>query len=102
MANASILGDIGSACPRRPPAPVVSGSSSVLINGTPVTLLGSPIANGSVVVAGSSSVLIEGQPASRVGDSTSCGVILGAGSSNVLIGWIIFKNICWPIQECVI
>lgn len=86
MANVSLLGDTGDACPLTSPAPVVSGSGTVLIEGVPCTLVGSQIANGSVVVGGSGSVLVEGQPIARVGDPTSCGSILGSGASTVLAG----------------
>jgi uncharacterized Zn-binding protein involved in type VI secretion len=84
MPNVSILGDTGDACPNTSPAPIVSGSGTVLVEGTPCTLVGSPIANGSVVVGGSGSVLVEGQPLVRVGDPTSCGSIIGSGASTVI------------------
>lgn len=42
--------------------------------------------SGRTVTSGSSSVFINGQPVSRIGDSISCGAVIAQGSGNVFVG----------------
>lgn len=65
------------------------GATKVLINNLPATLLGDlVICSGppAQIISGSSSVFIEGKPAVRMGDFTNHGGQLIMGSTNVFIG----------------
>ncbi len=73
------------------------GSSTVLTNGIPTSLIGdrvsahppcpdSPSHCAAVVAQGSGTVLAEGRPVVYVGATDSCGHARATGSSNVLVG----------------
>lgn len=76
-----------------PDALIVSGSTTVLINGLPAATLLSNVSphvrfkrvHVPVVCKGSSRTMINNLPAARFADLVSCGGLICAGSSNVLI-----------------
>lgn len=77
-----------------PPKPIVSGASTVFINGVPAARQGDatsvhclgPICHSGAIAAGSSTVFVEGKPAARTGDPDCCGDTMGPGSGNVICG----------------
>lgn len=78
------------------PGVVITGFTSVLINGWPAARVTDkhvcvmpPTAGPhppSTIIKGSTSVFIGRQPAARVGDLTGCGASITTGSPNVSIG----------------
>lgn len=71
---------------------IISGASTVFINGQPAAISGGSIATcaathaAASVCSGSGQVFIEGFPAARAGDVTGCGAVIASGSGNVFIG----------------
>lgn len=66
------------------------GESSVLVNGSPISLIGDSVAShgdsphsSATIVSGSSTVKAGGVGVVRVGDSASCGHTVSGGSSDV-------------------
>ena len=66
------------------------GESTVLVNGSPVSLIGDAVAShgtsphdSATIVSGSSTVRAGGVGVVRVGDSASCGDTVSGGSGNV-------------------
>ncbi len=69
--------------------PITQGSPDVFINDKPVARIGDICTcNGGpdTIVTGNSTVLINGLPIACVGDQTSHGAVIISGSSNVIIG----------------
>lgn len=65
------------------------GVPTVLICGLPASVLGDSctcVGTPDTIISGSSTVMINGKPAARVGDKTAHGGIIVAGSINVIIG----------------
>ncbi len=71
---------------------IMSGASTVFINGFPAAAVVISLASCSLshgvapVVTGSGTVFIEGVAAARVGDITGCGGVICMGAGNVFIG----------------
>lgn len=71
---------------------IITGASSVMINGTPCARIGSIISphpdkhNAQVIITGSSSILVEGIPAATMNSLGSCGHSVSTGSGNVMGG----------------
>lgn len=65
---------------------IVSGESSVLINGQAAATIGSSTACGASIVSGSGTVTINGKPAAVIGSATSHGGVITSASGDVLIG----------------
>ncbi len=93
MAQGALVGDMGSGHDGYPATAIISGSSTVKIDGKAVARQGDALAphdkpkhpsHPRVIKEGSSTVNIEGLPAARVGDGVSCGgVIVGGSSVNI-------------------
>jgi len=93
MANGALVGDLGSEHDGFPPTPIISGASTVKIDGRAVARKGDPLEphdkpknppHPRSVSEGSNSVMIEGKPAARVGDAISFGgVIIGGSTVNI-------------------
>ncbi|WP_298776030.1 type VI secretion system PAAR protein [uncultured Shewanella sp.] len=93
MGNAVKVGDIGSAHDGYFPTPVVSGSGTVIGDGSPLARVGDPLLphikpknppHGRSIKAGSSSVFIDGKAAVRDGDAIDCGgTVSGGGTINI-------------------
>ncbi len=93
MAHGALVGDVGSAHDGYPATPIISGSSTVKIDGKPVARKGDALAahdkphhpsHPRTIKEGSSTVMIDGLPAARVGDAVCCGgVIVGGSSVNI-------------------
>ncbi|WGW01284.1 type VI secretion system PAAR protein [Vibrio sp. YMD68] len=90
MAKGALVGDIGSGHDGFPPTPIISGSSTVKIDGRAVARQGDPLEphdkpkppkHPRAIKEGSKTVIIDGKPAARVGDAISCGGIIVGGSS---------------------
>lgn len=64
---------------------IVSGDSTVLINGIPAATVGSSTACGGSIISGSSTVTIGGKPAAILGSATSHGGVIICASGNVLL-----------------
>nr|WP_308910525.1 PAAR domain-containing protein [Pseudokordiimonas caeni] len=65
------------------------GAPTVLINGLPAAVVGTPLACAGPpdsIVKGSATVLIGGMPAARMGDTTAHGGTIVLGSPTVIIG----------------
>jgi len=90
MSNIVLLGDLGLDHEGFPPTPVITGSSTVFMDGKPLARMGDALAPHSkpkhpphprAVAAGSASVLVEGRPVARTGDPVTCGgVLVGSGT----------------------
>lgn len=73
---------------------IVSGASSVVVNGSPLGHLGSKVSTHShgnhshtpVIISGSSNVVVEGKPVARLGDKASCVHSITTGASSVTVG----------------
>ncbi|WP_291973075.1 PAAR domain-containing protein [Candidatus Symbiopectobacterium sp.] len=67
-----------------PPTSVVSGSSTVKVDGIPLVLQGyslAPHGHSRTISGGSSNVFIDGKPAVRTENTVSCGgALIGGGS----------------------
>ncbi len=94
VAKGIIVGHIGSDHDGFPPTPVISGSSTVKIDGSPAARLGDALAphdkpkhplHPRSISSGSATVVFDGLPAARAGDSVDCGGVL-QGNSSVNIG----------------
>ncbi|MBD2791582.1 type VI secretion system PAAR protein [Xenorhabdus sp. 42] len=88
MGNAVKIGDIGTEHGVCPATPVITGASTVKVDGTYLARQGDALAphclHSRAIAGGSSSVFIEGKPAARTGDSVDCGgVVIGSGSVNI-------------------
>jgi len=93
VAKAIVVGDIGTDHDGFPPTAVISGSSTVIVDGSPAARQGDALAAHSKpkhpphprsIAGGSSTVMIDGKPAARSGDAVDCGgVLVGASSVNV-------------------
>lgn len=87
MGNAVKLGDKDTGHGSHSPTPVITGSSTVKVDGLPVARLGDTLAShghNRTISGGSSSVFIDGQAAARTGDTVNCGgVLIGGGSVNI-------------------
>lgn len=93
MPKAALLGDMGSDHHGYPATPIISGTSTVLIDGKPVARIGDSLMEHDkplspkhprMIASGSTTVLIEGKFAARVGDKVDCGgVIVGGSSVNI-------------------
>ncbi|MFM2589314.1 type VI secretion system PAAR protein [Vibrio sp. TBV020] len=90
MGNGIIVGHIGSGHDGFPPTAVISGATTVKIDGIPAARQGDSLEphdkpkhpkHGRAIASGSGTVMIEGKPAARSGDSVSCGGTLQGGSS---------------------
>lgn len=85
-----LLGDIGLDHEGFPPTPVITGSSTVLMDGKPVARQGDALTAHSkpkhsshprTISGGNTTVLIEGKPVALTGDAISCGgTLVGSGS----------------------
>ncbi|TQI81692.1 putative Zn-binding protein involved in type VI secretion [Serratia fonticola] len=87
MGNAVKLEDKDTGHGSHPPTQVVTGSSTVNVDGLPLARQGDAFAShghNRNISGGSSSVFIDGQPAARTGDAVNCGgVLIGGGSVNI-------------------
>lgn len=86
MSNIARVGDVAGGV-------ILTGASSVFINGVPVARLGEVIQshgdsphNSAVIVTSSSKVFSEGIGVARVGDVASCSDSITSGSSNTFAG----------------
>ncbi|HEI7950891.1 TPA: PAAR domain-containing protein, partial [Proteus mirabilis] len=68
---------------------VITGSSTVKVDGKAVARLGDTLAphgeHSRTIISGSNSVFIDGKPAARAGDTISCGGVL-IGNASVKVG----------------
>ncbi len=94
MAKGIIVGHIGSGHDGFPPTPIISGSSTVKIDGSSAARLGDALSphdkpkhpsHPRSIASGSKTVKIDGISAARAGDTVSCGGVL-QGNSSVNIG----------------
>ncbi|MDC9597765.1 PAAR domain-containing protein [Xenorhabdus anantnagensis] len=88
MGNAVRIGDIGTKHGDCPATPVITGASSVKVDGLYLARQGDTLESHSshsrTIEGGSGSVFIEGKPAARTGDAVDCGgVVIGGGSVNI-------------------
>ncbi|MDC9581059.1 type VI secretion system PAAR protein [Xenorhabdus sp. PR6a] len=88
MGNAVKIGDIGTEHGNCSATPVISGASTVKVDGAYLARQGDALAPHSShsrsIAGGSGSVFIEGKPAARTGDAVDCGgVVIGGGSVNI-------------------
>lgn len=87
MGNTVKIGDKDTGHGSHPPTPVITGSTTVKVDGLPLARKGDVLAahgHDRNICGGSSSVFIDGQPAARTGDAVSCGgVLIGGGSVNI-------------------
>ncbi|WP_340618574.1 PAAR domain-containing protein [Xenorhabdus entomophaga] len=88
MGNAVRIGDIGTEHGDCPATPVITGASSVKVDGVYLARQGDTLESHSshsrAIAGGSGSVFIEGKPAARTGDSVDCGgIVIGGGSVNI-------------------
>ncbi|MFY3769370.1 hypothetical protein AHYW_000249 [Providencia manganoxydans] len=85
MPTIILLGDTGTGHGKHGPTQVISGSSTVKVDGKPVARQGDALASHGgherTIAGGSSRVFIDGKPAAREGDAVSCGGVLIGGSS---------------------
>ena len=90
MAKGIIVGHIGSDHDGFPPTPVISGSSTVKIDGSSAARLGDALAphdkpkhplHPRSISSGSATVMFDGMPAARAGYSINCGGVLQGYSS---------------------
>jgi uncharacterized Zn-binding protein involved in type VI secretion len=72
---------------------ILTGASSVIVEGVPVARLTSAVAGhgkeehaGSIMVGSSSLVIVEGLPVCHTGHQAACGHILTPGSPSVRVG----------------
>jgi uncharacterized Zn-binding protein involved in type VI secretion len=86
MSGAARIGD-AHACPQTGHGvnSIVSGDSTVLINGIPAATVDSSTACGGSIISGSSTVTIGGKPAAILGSATSHGGVIICASGNVLL-----------------
>lgn len=64
---------------------VVTGETSVTVEGGQASGTGDATASGKVITGGSSNVFIGGKAAATVGDRTDCGGVVVSGSSSVFV-----------------
>jgi uncharacterized Zn-binding protein involved in type VI secretion len=64
---------------------VVTGESSVAVEGGQASGTGDATTSGKVIAGGSTNVFIGGKAASTVGDKTDCGGVVVSGSSSVFV-----------------
>ncbi|PHM25808.1 type VI secretion system PAAR protein [Xenorhabdus budapestensis] len=88
MGNAVKIGDIGTEHGNCSATPVITGASTVKIDGAYLARQGDALAphnsHPRAISGGSGSVFIEGKPAARTGDAVDCGgVVIGDGSVNI-------------------
>jgi uncharacterized Zn-binding protein involved in type VI secretion len=71
---------------------VASGVDTVLVNGQPISVDGSPVSphrkrhNSSVTSGGAANVIANGKPVNVQGNSDSCGHVRSGASGDVIIG----------------
>lgn len=89
MKSIILIGDSDTGHGKHGPTQVVTGSSTVKVDGKSVARQGDALAShgghSRTIVGGSGSVFIDGKPAARTGDAISCGGVL-IGHSSVNIG----------------
>ncbi|PHM61822.1 type VI secretion system PAAR protein [Xenorhabdus ishibashii] len=88
MGNAVKIGDIGTEHGNCSATPVITGASTVKIDGAYLARQGDALvphnSHPRAISGGSGSVFIEGKPAARTGDAVDCGgVVIGGGSVNI-------------------
>ncbi|MBC8947332.1 type VI secretion system PAAR protein [Xenorhabdus indica] len=88
MGNAVKIGDIGTQHSDCSATPVITGSSSVKVDGSYLARQGDALephsSHSRTIAGGSGSVFVEGKPAARTGDAVDCGgVVIGGGSVNI-------------------
>ncbi|MBG6241070.1 MAG: hypothetical protein EKE20_03405 [Candidatus Symbiopectobacterium sp. Dall1.0] len=87
MGNAVKIGDNDTGHGSYPPTSVVTGSSTVKVDGLPLARQGDPLAphgHSRTISGGSSSVFIDGKSAARTGDTVSGGgALIGGGSVTI-------------------
>jgi uncharacterized Zn-binding protein involved in type VI secretion len=84
------IGDMSTSDPcGAPERPIISGASTVFMDGKPVAVIGSQLAphacpgaspHSAVISSSSGSIFVEGKPIARVGDGISCGSKVKTGS----------------------
>ncbi|WP_369311856.1 PAAR domain-containing protein [Providencia rettgeri] len=89
MPTIILIGDSDTGHGRHGPTQVITGSSTVKVDGKAVARQGDALAphggHPRTIVGGSSRVFIDGKAAARMGDAVSCGGVL-IGNSSVKIG----------------
>ncbi len=95
MPGISRLGDLDTGHGAWPPRASITASTSVYVNGKPVTRVGDKYAvhcdddghcHDGTIAAGSSGVYADGKPIARIGDPVSCGGSVAQGSGDILSG----------------
>jgi uncharacterized Zn-binding protein involved in type VI secretion len=95
MRPAARLGD--SCIPHCSPMSIMTGATTVLINGRPAARLGDSVTphlqparrcrpHTASIISGSATVFIEGRPAARLGDKLLMCTAIASGSFNTFIG----------------
>ncbi|MEC9343753.1 MAG: PAAR domain-containing protein [Pseudomonadota bacterium] len=67
------------------PSRIVTGESSVIVEGAGAAVTGDATSDGKVVTGGSSNVFIGGKPAATAGSGTDCGGAVVTGTSTVFV-----------------
>ncbi|MDX7992874.1 PAAR domain-containing protein [Xenorhabdus littoralis] len=88
MGNSVRIGDIGTDHGDCPATPVITGASSVKVDGAYLARQGDILephsSHSRTIAEGSGSVFIEGKPAARTGDAVDCGgIVIGGGSVSI-------------------
>ena len=89
MPNAARITDTEAPCPAGDGGPIVTGASTVFIEGQPAARVGDDVdcdGGPSHIESGSPTVGIEGAQAARVGDTTCHGGKIATGARTVFIG----------------
>ncbi|WP_340616877.1 PAAR domain-containing protein [Xenorhabdus entomophaga] len=88
MGNVVKIGDIGTEHDDCSATLVITGASTVKVDGAYLArqgdVLASHCSHSRAIASGSGSVFIEGKPAARTGDAVDCGgIVIGGGSVNI-------------------